>query len=503
MLQGIYSYISLINDSQYSYSSTIKKYKPKLKDINILAESEFVNPETHSSYNGNIYNLSTYKISEIDVENHPHVSKVLQASEDKGVFYLFIAENGVLHRSSLVINIMTFDLTQYLSGVLFLDRLISKNDACTTFGLYLSPDLNNFHIFNSLTGFAFPDLPNEIINQITSYYPCDWLFVNKLSYQLTNGKSLSDARIPLGTRKDIVRKLLKSDVVSDADIQKLVEYVGVIPLVSGADIDYVSSLLELMKPSLRRVMKVLTDRIISSYSLRWLVSSFPWDKGIIYAEYILDRYSDEIYFGDIPVFSTNSNILAILIRRRLVLFPPLDIPNTLSNISDDNLTTLTWDILVNKGVLIKTDTNPATNIRKSDHKEKSSTTDVKHYIAHLIIHLMNSERGSEINFEHNIHYYPRLIRLLYTNLDLVPDAPYYSTLMTFLTSTAVSADMSFFDNALTGLLKSSHIELKDIYDYISNYIPKTGIAKYGYPDDFVKKIMNKLRSHPNYAEGQL
>lgn len=506
MLQGIYSYVTLINLAQYETKSPIHKFKAKLKDTNIIAESEWVDPNVQSSYNNPIYNVLNYKMSDIDLRDHPFASDVSLIRNQPGVLHLFVAKEGTIDSTSLTISIVTSNLSEYLAGVLFLDRLLTRDVSSTTFGIFMSPNITDFIIFNALSGFPLMNLPNELVNQITSYYPCDWTQVSKDLYHLVNPKILSDPRVSAKTKWNIAENILKQDIINDTDIEKLVEYARHIPLIElshAPDINsFILHLSPSGNPSLIRVMDALTNRIISLYSLDRLINFFRWDRNAEYANYIIDNYSDDIYFSDIKIETKQPMIFTKLLLNRFILPSSISFTDlsSINNISDNDLLAITREIVSNRGVFTKSDINPLTGTRRIGYQEKSVTIDLVEYIASLVTYLSSSKYSFQSGFGINMDHYPRTVRQLYANLDFVPDAPYYDKLALLLRQTIVSADITFFETALVGLLNSKYITLNTLRTYTDKYFPETGITKYGYTDDYVKELITRIKAHPNYVE---
>jgi hypothetical protein len=325
----------------------------------------------------------------------------------------------VIERLDIMYPVGTVDINDYFSGLVLMTQLyqlgLPNNHSIPTFRIIDTRNSNNYEIISPLAGFALGFLPVELTSQILLYYPADWYLVSKDCYDIVKDNLILDTRI----RKERRTKGAVSTIVKYKDLSRHQTNV-LVDFVNSSESGQAYLLLGHVQKEQEVLMKAITDKfaqtmsIVKYFQTPEIVEFSTYD----YLEWLLSTY-DDIYYNEdnyklitgmrrgrfLPASDrVNKKIIWLLINRIALyksserqeiinvygqeIFAAL---NTNYPISVDDLYKLTHDIISNKGILVKSATNPFTGKTRKGYIPEITKINVGRYLSDLLSYISYNE----------------------------------------------------------------------------------------------------------------
>ncbi len=501
-LQGIYTYRSMYteNDPNIQMERIITMFDPKVvasAGIGMFRNADYyeVPLDRPLTYDGvSIVGRGLYSHYPPQSENMP-----------KG---LSIRVNRIsISEKLMYTSIITKDLSAFLSGFLFAQMLCERSYSLVPFAIFSSQE-KGYIPLSPLTGFPFLELPPELINMITDYYPCDWPRVSRRIYAINGSKTLFDPRHPGSALRHVV-KTLNNGSVSDSQVDLFAHLIRTVSLPTDTLHEMLSGL------KYHTVYPKIVDAVIDRYSMLpgGSIDLIQGVKDLIFArmtprviapasiiKYLINdkRYSDILYFKS--PHGINERIIRDYGDIYTLLFEEGFTTNIIYadvlavNSRDEYLAPYVEFILNKKGVFEKSSTNPITGTTHPGAEERSEIN-VVHYVTILV------KRAYRDGL-------PQTLSVILHHIDDIPDGNYLADLLrtpnmmdyhsppggdmvSALRAVSSTGSLSKEDENLLKkvyhkVLTSPFVSIDDKNNFIGDL---DNIArKYGYSDDLVTYI---------------
>lgn len=379
-----------------------------------------------------------------------------------------------LNQKELYHSIVTDNLSEFLSGFAWIDRIYTRSMSKWTFEIVSSEEEGSV-ILSSLTGFPFLSLPPDLQRVITKYYPCDWYQVNRNLRDLTSSRYLTDLRLPVAKARRMILDLMKRDLTQH-ERESIIYYIR---SDTSQDFDNILFYGKLFDSIRNTIDYVIIDEIIerfakiSSVKAALQVFSFKSQYGGI--TYLLNnpKYSDIMYFDILDSHSEDTgDVIPLLTLEDLVIFKPIqfNIRSVHSEVLDEYVT----DLFRRKGVYRKDRVNPRTRTRREDYQPLDVKIDINQFIRDFV----SATRG-QIPLS--------TLRIIIYNVDQITDNVTLMLLYRFiLSSTPLLADVQLAKHLYTYLLRT--VTILDEIRALRRGI-RDGYRTYGYPAEFTDALL--------------
>lgn len=455
MLQGIYSYMSLLD-----LSNVMPKNLPTFRSLDNL--SSYDNNPSDISYNVAISNPLYYKLP---VDHTIQMKRELpEAVYGNNIIDGYLV--SISKRTSMFvgISITTDNLSEYFSGMLLAEYVLNdKLERYPCIRLYQYNRNSDYSVVSRLNGFSILSLPKEIINLIVEYNPTQWLFVNKDLNRLSDQLKYTDpilnnskvkARAIEGIRKQLLRKNYKNVNAILRGVQA-----------NRLDLTYLSKYLTRRTESLLKAT-VNRDNIyyiaIDNIAIK--------DASTEFIDYVVELLKPEIpnlSVSQIQVLNSSS-IMVDLMDRDILYFDVWDrqaLEQLIPTLSSDKL------ILLTKTAM------------KTPLKLHAISFDS--YLGVLFTLFLNSPSQSYLT---DVHM--KFVRWLCSNIDDSYQL-HLSSIVDLLYRSSIVPDINLVYDTISSLLEYQLTpqSLSKLEDLILE-----GIDKYGFPADMFEQLQLRIES---------
>ncbi len=370
--------------------------------------------------------------------------------------------------SSLYHLVDTSNLDEFKHGFNLMHSIDRESNGYYTFGLFDS-NRRGCTLLSSLSGFPLLELPNEVLDMITSYYPRDWHLVSKQLCQFVQDKTILDPRYTdVQSMEEITTRVC--DLLSNPSTPKEV-------VQSCARYAYFRGAYSIRGGFAKKVLCTtvhmeVVDAILDAPSNGYLGVSDTIldiineiDNGNI-VRYLINnkRYSDILYFDVTEENIRDANSISILLEHDFAVIDPMII----SRSSTFMIIEYTRAIIRRGGKVKKGPTNPKTGTTREGYS-----------------------RGSDINVSDHLFSLPwdmtDMTELVLNNIDLLEDDDRISLLLGFAFEIGKTNDLELLEKIYRKIFTSRYIGSSEKTNYLWELV-QIHAPKYGYNEEFLNRI---------------
>ncbi len=396
--------------------------------------------------------------------------------------------------------IITSNLPEFLSGFLFTD-LIARGGKSSQYSFQVvSSQEPGFVPLITLLGFRFLDLPPELQQIITSYYPCDWVRVNKSLNALVREWTLADQSIPTNIARLRIHKLLQHKL-STSEITKVANYLRSDTSNDPERLRFVKSVTtylypEIIDATIEGLRKERDTKPVRQTSVLPTIGEQQYNDlisgkfrigtsladalnminlgNVHVINYLLNdrRYSDILYFDVLDKYDypLESSTVPLTIQNLRIFLPTAD---NIGNLSNNSLVEYVEDLFQRNGVYYKGQTNPKTGTTRKDYIPINYVVDINKFVSDLI----------ELA---KYRTYNQAFRVIANHIVAITDPEVLSKLIEELRRGPLLADLylatQVYQYALGGNVLSQEVK-----DGIRRDIAHDG-SKLGYSQEFINEL---------------
>jgi hypothetical protein len=449
-LQGIYTYVTMMSQVEPVLQYKLSNISLTSTDIPInhaFRKCNYYEHNYHPFFYSRCRNPDIPRIFD-DIGNPP-VPSIIWHGEYRPV----------------AAEILTDDLSDYLAGILFADRIFTKSTSVSTFGIAGIAGTTEVLRFSSADNFSLMSLPSELISQITSYYPCDWLRVSRELNEYVKDISITDFRPNVASKQRRILTLMER-YLSRLVMKSIVEVIGNI-----GHVDNLTPLATFIREGMDPIAHTITNRVIKIGNLTDFVQRTRTFG--TYKLFVVQHYSNYLNLTAI----TDTYVRTLLMICNII---PLSLDQiNLKNLSDAEIIALSETVLKNYSDKLSYITKVA-DLLISPHQNEGE--------------LLPYWEGMPDKRSYG-EAHLRFTRWVLNNINIFPDGPHInSIIVAFDNSMFLTGDQEVVAKVVQLVVNSIHITTEHL-TILEHVILKPHT---GYDIKFETEMLDLIRTHRIY-----